>query len=101
MGFVGFRIGKKDRDIEQNLARFTDQSKRMREVYRLAMAVERGEYVRASEVSRVAPPYQATQVKEPEAPKKDIDWKNSFPKEPSVKPKEGKAALKNNMLQGF
>lgn len=98
--FVGFRLSEKaDTDIIKDLSRFTDTTERMKEVYRLAMRVERGE-VAVQSVMRPAPT-----PSKPRQPEKPLDWKQSIPAEPTVKtskpPEERKKAIKANIIQGF
>lgn len=93
--FVGFRTStKKDKDIEKDLARFGNASERIRELYRLGLAVERGEYVKASSLGA------AVMVRE-ELPKRV-----TIPREPTVKPLVQAPAtpmsdIEKNMLDGF
>lgn len=48
--FEAFRPGKKYGFILDDLRRFTNKSARIREMYLLGMAVERGEYVKAADI---------------------------------------------------
>lgn len=54
--FVAFRPGKKAPDIIEDLGRYKNQSARIRELYRLGLAVERGEYVKAADIPKVIAP---------------------------------------------
>lgn len=99
--FVGFRLRAKgqDRDIEKDLERFNDESERVREAYRIAMAVERGEYVQAAALGAVQRTTHMPTLAKPER-LKPLDW-SSLPKEPTVKQDSVEVDLKKNMLGGF
>ena len=101
--FVGFRLGKNDGDIEEDLKRFSNESARIREAYRLAMAVERGEYVKVTDVLLNYQPYkEPPKPSEPTKPPDPIRWE--FPAEPTVKnekPVDKKTMIRNNILGGF
>jgi hypothetical protein len=45
--YVGFRLLKDDEDIKEDLKQYEDRTKRMKDVYRVAMLVESGAYVPA------------------------------------------------------
>jgi len=99
--FMGCRLGKADKDIQDDLARFSDKTARLKQVYRLAMAVERGEYVRVSALGTV----QVTKEEPRPAKLEPLTWKFPEPAKPAKPAKKPagdvKATIKSNMLQDF
>jgi|HigsolmetaAR203D_1030402.scaffolds.fasta_scaffold06413_6 hypothetical protein len=96
--FVAFRPGKKHPEIMEDLSRYKNQSARIRELYLLGLAVERGEYVRASELPKiVAVPATAAPAAAPAPPPLEpaVEYK---PPEPAV---EADDDILRNMLAGF
>lgn len=74
MAYNGFRTNPQtDADIENDLEahRDKDRTKRIKQLYRLGLAVERGEYVPASSINH-------------SLPRRPIVW--DMPKKPSVPP---------------
>lgn len=96
--FVGFRLRAKgkDKDIEDDLKRFSDESERIREAYRLAMEVERGEYVRVSALQNVAPAAPVVRPAPRREPGNPVVW------EPAVKAVElSEDDIRKNILSDF
>jgi hypothetical protein len=91
MGFIAFRTNaKKDADIEKDLARFSNMTQRLKEAYRIAMAVERGEYIKAGLAVAITTGGMPSMVTKPPA---------ELPK--PLLAKEVEVDIKANMLGGF
>lgn len=96
--FVALRLNEdKDKDIIDDLARFSVLTDRVKEAYRMAMKVERGELA-LSKPSQPQP--------EPSPPKTYIQSPPYQPKEekpnnPSKPLVDDKAKVKSNIIQSF
>lgn len=88
----GFRLNPvTDADIINDLARFRDTTKRLKEAYRKAMQIEQGHYPIQGSSEALHGQIEASQTT-----RQANEW--SIPKEPTIKKPVQKGSLKANIL---